>query len=80
MKHFVPQNGVYVYERYLDNQSIVVFMNGTSGSAEIDTNRYVETTKGNKSAKDILSGNTIKLEGKMELQPRQIIIVELPNN
>lgn len=80
MKHFVPQNGVYVYERYIDNQSIVVFMNGTSGTTEIDTNRYAETTKGNKSAQDIISGNTIKLEGKMELQPRQIIIVELPNN
>jgi len=25
MKHYVPQNGVYVYERYLNDKSIVVF-------------------------------------------------------
>ena len=35
MKHYVPQNGVYVYERYLNDKSIVVFMNGTSKEARL---------------------------------------------
>lgn len=48
MKHYVPQNGVYVYERYLNDKSIVVFMNGTSKEASIDLGRYTESIKNRK--------------------------------
>ena len=76
MKHFVPQNGVYVYERYLNDKNIVVFMNGTGSEAEIDLNRYAETLKGKSSGKDFISGKTVSLHQILKLNPREIMIIE----
>ena len=76
MKHFVPQNGVYVYERYLDDKNIVVFMNGTSQEVEIELERYTETLKNKTNEKDFISGQIIQLENNLKLSPRQIIIFD----
>lgn len=77
MRHYVPQNGVYVYERYLNGKSIVVFMNGTSKEAEIDLDRYAESLKGKSSGFDVFSNQQIHFNSSMKLLPREIHIVEL---
>jgi hypothetical protein len=77
MKHYVPQNGVYVYERYLNDKSIVVFMNGTSKEVTIDLNRYDESLKGKSSGFDVLTNQQIQFHSSMKLLPREIHIVEL---
>lgn len=77
MKHYVPQNGVYVYERYLNDKSIVVFMNGTSKEVIIDLNRYDESLKGKSSGFDVLTNQQIQFHSSMKLLPREIHIVEL---
>jgi glycosidase len=77
MRHYVPQNGVYVYERYLNGKSILVFMNGTSKEAEIDLDRYAESLKGKSSGFDVLSNQQIHFNSSMKLLPREIHIVEL---
>lgn len=77
MKHYVPQNGVYVYERYLNDKSIVVFMNGTSKEVTIDLNRYDESLKGKSSGFDVLTNQQIHFNSSMKLLPREIHIVEL---
>jgi glycosidase len=77
MKHYVPQNGVYVYERYLNDKSIVVFMNGTSKEASIDLGRYTESIKNRKTANDIISGLQIQFADKLVMSPRQIMIFEI---
>jgi glycosidase len=77
MRHYVPQNGVYVYERYLNGKSIVVFMNGTSKEASIDLGRYTESIKNRKTANDIISGQQIQFADKLVMSPRQIMIFEI---
>ncbi len=77
MKHYVPQNGVYVYERYLNDKSIVVFMNGTSKEASIDLGRYTESINNRKTANDIISGQQIQFADKLVMSPRQIMIFEI---
>ncbi len=76
MRHYVPQNGVYVYERYLNGKSILVFMNGTSKETAIDLNRYGESLKGKSSGFDVLSNQQIQFNSSMKLLPREIYIVE----
>lgn len=76
MKHFAPQNGVYVYERYLDNKSVVVFMNGTSKETKIELGRYSESLNDTSVAKDFISGHNIEFNETLTLQPRQIILIE----
>lgn len=76
MKHYVPQNGVYVYERYLGDKNVLVFMNGTSKETEINLERYDESIKGKSSGRDAISGKTVSLGKELKMQPREILIIE----
>ena len=76
MKHYVLQKGVYVYERYLDDKKVLVFMNGTSNDAEINLDRYAESIKDRQSGKDVISGRIISLGNTLKLSPKEILIVE----
>jgi len=76
MKHYVPQNGVYVYERSLGDQRLLVFMNGTSGEVTINLDRYAESIKGMSSAKDFLSGKTITLGETLTLSPKEVLLLQ----
>lgn len=77
MKHYVIQNGVYVYERYLNNKKVVVVMNGTTKNVEIELDRYAETLVGNKQGFDIVSNQNIQLSKTLKLTPKQTIVLEM---
>lgn len=76
MKHFVPQNGVYLYERSLENENVLILMNGTDKAREIDLSRYSESIGKNAERKELLSGRTLSLHTQLTLQPREILILE----
>ena len=77
MKHYVVNNGVYLYERYLNNEKVVVVMNGTTKEVEIKLDRYAETLGNHKSGFDIISNKEIALSNTLKLTPRQTLILEL---
>lgn len=77
MKHYVPQNNVYVYFRYTDNQSVMVVLNNSSKEQTFETDRFRESTKNYKKGKDVLSGKTIELNQKMTIASKSVIILEL---
>lgn len=74
MKHFSIRQGVYVYQREYNGQSVVVFMNGTHSSQEPDLTPYREVLPSDIST-DILSERTIKLTDKLSLSPRETLIL-----
>lgn len=74
MKHFSIRQGVYVYQREYNGQSVVVFMNGTHSSQELDLTPYREVLPSDIST-DILSERTIKLTDKLSLSPRETLIL-----
>ena len=76
LKHFAPNNGVYVYERKLGKKSVLVFLNGTDESKDLALDIYKEIlskTKGH----DILLNKDIVLEKSIQLEPRGIRIIEM---
>ena len=77
MKHYVVNNGVYLYERYLNNKKVVVVMNGTTSDVELKLDRYAETLGNSKGGFDIVSNKNIELSNTLKLTPRQTIILEL---
>ena len=77
MKHYAVQNGVYLYERYLNNKKVVVVMNGTSKNVEVNLDRYAETLGNRKQGFDVVSNKNIQLSNTLKLTPRQTIILEL---
>ncbi|MFA6702988.1 MAG: glycoside hydrolase family 13 protein [Dysgonamonadaceae bacterium] len=77
MKHYVLQKGVYVYERYLGEKSVLVIMNGQSKDVEINLDRYAESIKGKTFGKDILTNKQIVLNDTLKLSSKEVFILEL---
>lgn len=77
MKHYVLQKGVYVYERYLGEKSVLVIMNGQSKDVEINLDRYAESIKGKTIGKDILTNKQIALNDSLKLSSKEVFILEL---
>ena len=85
MKHFAPNNGVYVYTRYLkdavEDIPVVVIMNGTSQPRTIDTSRYEEIITPGSVWEDVLTGETVTPVPEDEaptltLRPRAVMVLE----
>ena len=77
LKHFIPQNGVYVYERNYNGKSVLVFMNGSSREQTLPLANYKEILSKNK-MRDVVSGEIIILDlnSSLRFSPRQVFILE----
>lgn len=62
MMQFVPQDGVYVYFRYDDKQTIMVVMNTSKETKTIDLKRFAERTNGFSKMRNINTGATAELK------------------
>ncbi|MDX9941099.1 MAG: glycoside hydrolase family 13 protein [Bacteroidales bacterium] len=56
LKHFVPEDNVYVYFRYDGDQRIMVVMNNNEQAIDVDLARYREGWDGASEAVEVLSG------------------------
>ncbi|WP_276503339.1 glycoside hydrolase family 13 protein [Terrimonas pollutisoli] len=76
LMQYVPQNGLYVYFRYDAKQTVMVISNTGDKSMKPDWNYYAERTTGFKQLKDVVSGNSIPMEG-FEIKPKESFVFEL---
>lgn len=74
LKHYSIQNGVYVYQREFNGKSVVVIMNGTDDSKELDLTLYQEILP-RENALDVLTGKNVNLSGKLRLDERENLIL-----
>ena len=77
MKHFMPNRGVYVYERSLNGKRVVIFMNGSSKAVELPLDRYAESLQGAAQGKDVLTGRTVSLGTSLSMTAKEILVLEL---
>ena len=74
---FVPQDGVYVYFRYTDKQSVMVVSNTNKIDKILDTSRFEEMLKGSKSATNILSDSKINDISTLNIPAKGVMILEI---
>lgn len=74
LKHYSIQNGVYVYQREFNGKSVVVIMNGTDDSKELDLTPYQEILP-RENALDVLTGKNVDLSEKLRLNGRENLIL-----
>jgi glycosidase len=74
---FIPQNGVYVYFRYDEKQTVMCVMNTNDQPATIDLSRFAERMKGYTKAFDAATGITFNLEPKLTLGEKYLLVMEL---
>ena len=76
---FVPENNVYVYFRYNDEDTVMVVINNSLETQELNLKRFEEMIKNSKTGKDIISGKTISLETTLKVEGKSALIIELNN-
>jgi hypothetical protein len=54
--HFVPENGVYVYFRIHEKETLMIIMNSNEDAVTLDANRYKEVLKKFSTGVDVISG------------------------
>jgi glycosidase len=73
---YIVRNGVYIYFRYDDKQTIMVITNTSNNSFKPDWNIYNERTAGFSKVKDIQTGGVSALEG-FEIKGKESLVLEL---
>ena len=76
LKHFIPQEGVYVYERRLGDKQVVVMMNGANEPRTISMANTAEILTVGSTRHDFLSGKNITITDTLTLPSRAIYILE----
>ena len=74
---YVPQDNVYVYFRYNTDESVMVVINNNPEVQELDLNRYSEGLEGYTAGTDILTGQEIQLNEKLEVEGKSPLVLEL---
>jgi len=77
LMQYVPEDGVYVYFRYDDKQTVMVVMNTSDKVKYIDLKNYPEMNKGTRYIKMIPTGEMIEGTGGFSAQAGTIAIAEL---
>ncbi len=76
LKHFMPINCAYVYERRLDDRQVVVIMNGTDEPMDLDMDRYAEILPKGTVMHRSLGGEDVEIEEFLRLAPREVLILQ----
>jgi glycosidase len=77
LKHFAPNDGIYVFFRYNESGKVMVVLNKNDQEKTIDTSRFSEIMNDCGSGRDVISGNAISDIRNLKVQARTALIIEL---
>ncbi|MCD4665807.1 MAG: cyclomaltodextrinase C-terminal domain-containing protein, partial [Bacteroidales bacterium] len=78
LKHFVPENEIYVYYQYTENDCVMVAINNSDNEMKaIKTDRFAEIMRDYNYAENIISGEIINYLDALTLPPKSALILEL---
>ena len=73
MMQYIPEDGLYVYFRYDNNQTIMCVMNTDNKARNLNLSKYAERTNGFNGGKEIISGNQIGASFSIPAMSMQVI-------
>ncbi len=76
LKHFIPENNMYVYFRYNDEKLVMVILNNHTEAQIFDTDRFSEITGSINSGRNVLDGKNYTLSG-LEIPAKESMVLEL---
>ena len=76
LKHFMPINCAYVYERRLGDRQVVVMINGTDQPLDLDMARYAEILPAGTKLHRSLGGEDMEIAETMTLAPRETLLLQ----
>ncbi|MCM1368836.1 MAG: glycoside hydrolase family 13 protein [Candidatus Amulumruptor caecigallinarius] len=76
LKHFMPQNGIYAYQRKLGDKEIVVLLNGRDVPNTVTMERTEEILPYGKTLRNILTDSDVTIKEEMTFAPREVMILQ----
>ena len=76
LKHFMPINCVYVYQRKSGDKQVVVILNGSESEIELAMPRYEEILKPGTKLRKSLTGEEVEITSSMMLAPKETLILQ----
>lgn len=81
MKHFMPTNGLYIYQRVAPDgaDEAIIVMNGRDEELDADMTRYLEIIPEGAKYRDVITGEVLELipsDHKRKFYPRETRILE----
>jgi glycosidase len=77
MMQYVPKDGLYVYFRYDDQQTVMCVMNTSDKPMDLDFANYGERTSKFSTAIDVLDSNSFDLSAKAKISTKTMWVLEL---
>ncbi|MCM1031288.1 MAG: glycoside hydrolase family 13 protein [Oscillibacter sp.] len=79
MKHFIPENEVYVYFRYNEDKKVMVVLNNSDGESKtLDMKRFAEVSGDCDAGVDVISGKRFTgLRKSLTVPAKSALILEL---
>ena len=76
LKHFMPQNGLYVYQRKLGDKEVTVLLNGRDIPQDLTMERTLEILPYGTRLRNILTDSDVTISEKMTFAPREVMILQ----
>ncbi|MEA5401475.1 alpha-amylase family glycosyl hydrolase [Arcicella sp. DC2W] len=77
LTQFLPQDGIYVYFRYTDSQTVMVIMSQSKDDKNLDTQRFAERMSDFTSAKNIMTDSSVGDLKSLKIPAMSITVLEL---
>ena len=77
LMHFVPENGIYTYFRYNENEVVMVVLNKNQEEKTLPTERFSEIIEGYSSGKEIITSESISDLSEIKVPAKAAMIIEL---
>ncbi|MEL6658386.1 MAG: glycoside hydrolase family 13 protein [Bacteroidota bacterium] len=78
LTHFLPEDGIYVYFRYDDEQKVMVVMNKNEEDTDLTLDRFVEQLAGHQAGQDVMDGKRYDLTGEeISVPGRSVLLLEV---
>ncbi|MDX9846117.1 MAG: glycoside hydrolase family 13 protein [Tenuifilaceae bacterium] len=77
LMQFIPENEVYVYFRYNQEQTVMVILHNGYQPKVLKTERFTEMLSKFSTGKDIITGKELTDLNKIQLSPRSAMVIEL---
>lgn len=77
LMHFVPEDGLYTYFRYNDDEAVMVVLNKNSEAKKLSTKRFSEMMGSYKKGYDVVSSKEISTISEINIAPKTAMVIEL---
>jgi glycosidase len=76
MIQFIPHDNLYVYFRLNEEKTVMVILNNSGHTSDVDVSRFEECLNGRRTGRDIMKGTEVDLH-QLSLAPKSSLVLEI---